>query len=183
MLNHKGTQPIQTERLLLRRFTIEDARAAFDNWQSDENVTRYLTWNAYTDIEKAQEYLQNQVIDKYSQSNFYNWAILYDGEVVGNIDVTRMDEENFSAVIGYCIGKKWWSQGIVTEALKAVINHLFSCGFIRIDARHDLINPASGKVMEKAGMEFEGIIRKRVKNNEGKLVDVKQYSIINPIYS
>jgi len=183
MLTHKGTQPIKTKRLLLRRFTIDDAQAAFDNWQSDPNVTQYLTWQAYTDPQKAKEYMQSNTIDNYINDNFYRWAIVFENEVVGNIDVTRMNEENLSACFGYCIGKKWWGKGIVTEALKAMIDYLFSCGFIRIWATHHLDNPASGRVMEKAGLELEGIIRKKNLNNKGELVDVKQYSIINPAAS
>jgi len=177
MLNHKGTQEIKTDRLLLRRFTSKDIEDAFNNWASDEDVTRYLTWCAYKDISGEAEYI-NQQIAKYVNNDFYAWAIEFEGQTIGTIDAHPV--ENLAiASIGYCMGKKWWGKGIMTEALKAVIDYLFSCGFIRIFAIHDISNPASGGVMQKAGMEFEGIIRKGGKDNRGNLVDVKQYSIIN----
>ena len=53
-MNHKGTVALETERLILRRFTIEDADAMFKNWASDAEVTKYLTWPTHTDVSVSQ---------------------------------------------------------------------------------------------------------------------------------
>jgi len=145
---------------------------------SDADITRYLTWNAYKDISGEAEYI-NQQIEKYVNNDFYAWVIEFEGQAIGTIDGLDPNDDRYSIGIGYCMGKKWWGKGIMTEALKAVIEYLFSCGYIRVWARHHIDNPASGRVMQKAGMEFEGVIRKGGKDNQGNLNDIKQYSIIN----
>ncbi len=83
--------------------------------------------------------------------------------------------------IGYCIGKNWWNSGITTEALKAVIKYLVDeVGVSRIEGRHSIENPSSGKVMEKAGLKFEGVLRKKDYSNYG-VTDLGVYSFINGV--
>ena len=178
MLTLQGTIKIKTERLFLRRRTIDDAPQEFKNYQSDDEVTKHLTWQAYKNPKDAENYLKTQVLANYENKNFCNWAISYNEEVIGAIDA-RIDEDKLSAMIGYCLGKAWWGQGIMPEALNAVINYLFSCGIVRVWAYHHVENPNSGRVMEKCGMEYEGTLRKYAKDNQGRLRDVKVYSIIN----
>ena len=80
--------------------------------------------------------------------------------------------------IGYCIGRKWWHQGITSEALKAVMDFMFDVvGANRIESRHDPRNPNSGKVMQKCGMKFEGTMRSSDINNQG-LVDASYYALL-----
>ena len=177
MLDLKGTIEIRTKRLVLRRFTLEDMWDAFQNWGSDEEVTKYLTWKAYGRVEDVNEYYETKVLPNYANNYFCNWAIEYNNEVIGAIDA-RIDEPNFMAHIGYCLGKKWWGNGIMPEALMAVIDYLFGCGIVRIEAYHAVENPKSGRVMEKCGMEFEGVLRKRAKDGYGKFHDAKMYSIV-----
>ena len=77
------------------------------------------------------------------------------------------------AIIGYCMGTKWWGQEIMPEAGKAVIKYLFEeVGFNRISASHDKNNPKSGKVMQKIGMIYEGTHRSGGVNNQGIIDDV-----------
>jgi len=84
--------------------------------------------------------------------------------------------------IGYCIGEKWWGQGIVTEAFRALIPYFFEkVGANRIQARHDSQNPASGRVMQKSGLTYEGTLRKADVNNTG-IVDACMYSILKDEY-
>ena len=106
----------------------------------------------------------------------YNWAIELDNSVIGNISTVKNDYNNKTCKIGYVIGKKYWNNGYMTEALKAVIKYLFAGGYLKISARHDVNNPSSGKVMEKAGMKYKETIYKCVKNNQG-IVDCKYYEI------
>ncbi|MCI8762665.1 MAG: GNAT family N-acetyltransferase, partial [Oscillospiraceae bacterium] len=96
---------------------------------------------------------------------------------VGNISVVRWEQEGQVPIVGYCLGRRWWHQGIMTEALGAVISFLFEqVGVERIRAYHDTNNPHSGGVMRKCGMTFQGIREKSDRNNQG-VCDAAHYSI------
>ena len=97
---------------------------------------------------------------------------------MGVIDVVGEITETQTKIIGYVLGEKFWNKGYMTEALDAVIAYLFDATAVnRIEATHDIANPGSGKVMEKAGMTFEGILRQAARNNQG-VVDIAIYSIL-----
>lgn len=176
-MQHRGTQTITTERLVLRRFRLDDAALMFYNWANDAEVTRYLTWQPHGDISVTTGVLRSWVND-YRRPDFYQWAIEYEGTLIGAIGAHEPNENLKSIAVGYCMGRSWWGRGIMTEALKAVIGYLFSIGANRIWAIHHVNNPASGRVMEKSGMQYEGIIRQGGKNNIGVLHDVRQYAIV-----
>jgi RimJ/RimL family protein N-acetyltransferase len=175
-----GTQSIHTERLLLRRFTVADASAAYHNWQNDPVVTRYLTWPAYTSLAPAKARM-TLTAASYRQPDVYQWAMqLTDpaATLIGNISVVSHDDDLRTMAIGYVMGQTWWGHGYMPEALRAVIDYLFSGTDVnRIEARHDTHNPNSGKVMHKAGMQFEGVLRQRGLNNTG-LCDEAFYAIL-----
>ena len=178
MLTHKGTELIETPRLILRRALREDAMPMFRNWASDPEVTKYLTWPAYKNPDDANGILEFW-ISSYEKSDFYQWMIVPKalGEPIGSISVVHQREEIGEAEIGYCIGKAWWHQGIMSEAVAAVIEFLFTrVGFNRIEARHDPRNPHSGGVMKKCGMKYEGISRQNDRNNQG-ICDAAHYAI------
>lgn len=178
-VNALGTKTIETERLLLRKFTPDDADDMFNNWASDPDVTRYLTWPTHNCVDGT-KWVLSMWIPQYEDGKVFNWAIYYKetDEVIGNISVVQLDEGIESADIGYCLGKAFWGKGIMPEALKAVINFLFDeVGLNRIAAGHDVNNPKSGRVMEKAGMKKEGVLRQAGKNNTG-ICDVVHYSIL-----
>ena len=84
MITHKGTQTIHTERLILRKFTVDDAQAMFENWANDERVTRYLTWCSH-ELPEATKQLLELWCAAYENPNTYNWVMEYDGTVIGNI--------------------------------------------------------------------------------------------------
>ena len=178
-MENKGTRQMETTRLILRQIRTGDAEDMFYNWASDPEVTKYLTWPAYEELETAKVRVK-EWSDSYEDPTFYNWAIeLKDtGTVVGNISVVRMNESVESADIGYCMGKAWWGQGIMAEALRAVIDYLFSeVGLNRVAACHDKNNPNSGRVMDKAGMQVEGILRASGRNQQG-ICDMVWHSIL-----
>jgi ribosomal-protein-alanine N-acetyltransferase len=182
-MKHVGTKTIETDRLILRRVTSEDARAMYRNWASDPEVTKYLTWPAYTAPEDAQGILKIWEKD-YEKADFYLWAIVPGdlGEPIGTISVVEMNETAQWLEIGYCIGRNWWNKGYVSEALKAVIAFFFEeVGAGRIQARHDPRNVHSGAVMRKCGMTFEGILRRADRNNQG-ICDAAIYSILREEY-
>ena len=164
-----GTQMLQTQRLILRRFVPEDAQAMFQNWASDPEVTKYLTWPAHDCLDTSKKVLADW-IPLYEDGAYFNWAICprETNRPIGAISVVRLDEEVEAAEIGYCIGRRFWGQGMVPEALKAVMDYLFDeAGLGRVAACHDANNPKSGRVMEKAGMIKEGVLRQSAKNNQG----------------
>jgi len=179
MLIHKGTQTIETPRLILRRAVREDAQAMFRNWASDPEVTRFLTWPTYKSVETAHQILALWV-EEYKNDTFYLWMIVPKalGEPIGSISVVRQNEDIEEAEIGYCIGSPWWHQGIMSEALAAVMQYLFEeVGMNRIASRHDPNNPHSGAVMRKCGMVYEGTHRASDRNNQG-ICDAAHYAIL-----
>lgn len=174
---HHGTVKLETERLSLRQFTLEDAPSMYKNWANDERVSHFLTWPAHSSVEITKSVLSSW-ISQYDQGDFYQWIIVLkdSGESIGNISFTKVDQKTNTAEIGYCIGYNYWGHGYVAEALKEVISYLFKEGYDLVRARHDLNNPRSGKVMKKAGMIYEGTLRKFSTYNQG-VVDTVFYSI------
>ena len=182
-MEHKGTQTLRTERLTLRRFQREDAPAAFRNWCSDAAVTPYLTWQTHAD-EQVTEALMDTWAAGYSDPMYYQWAIVLNGlqEPIGSISVVRIEPKTNAVSIGYCIGSRWWRQGITTEAFRAVIRYLFEeIGVSRIEARHDIENPNSGRVMRSCGLTYEGTLRQAAVNNRG-IIDICVYGILRNEY-
>jgi len=179
MLTHKGTQTIETDRLILRRAIPADAEPMFRNWASDPEVTTYLTWQPHKNIEVTQERLKIWQTE-YDKNIHYQWMIVLKelGEPIGSISVVRQNDNIAEAEIGYCIGPRWWHQGIMSEALTAVIAYLFTeVGMNRVAARHDPNNPHSGGVMRKCGMIYEGTTRASDRNNQG-ICDAAHYGIL-----
>lgn len=179
-MKHNGTQKLETERLVLRRFKIEDADAMYKNWASDSEVTKFLTWPPHESPEVSLGIIEDW-LKQYSDNSYYQWAIVLKengDEPIGCISVVSMKEEISAVHIGYCIGKKWWHKGITSEALKAVMDYLFDVvGANRIESRHDPKNPNSGKVMKKCGMKYEGTLKSADWNNQG-ICDACYYALL-----
>ncbi len=177
-LTHCGTETITTPRLTLRRFVPEDAQAMFDNWANDERVTRFLTWTPHGSPEQTQR-LVDMWCDEYDKPAYYQWAIEYDGSVIGSISVVRQDERARFAELGYCMGFDWWGSGLMTEAAGAVIDYLFErCSFNCVRISHAVKNPASGRVAQKCGLILEGIHRQYFLASWGEFLDIAEYSIL-----
>lgn len=179
MPTHRGTQTIETQRLMLRRATIEDAQAMFDHWASDPEVTKYLMWPAHASPDITRQVLQYWV-NGYQQDNFYQWLIVPKdlGQPIGSISGMNPNDQLSSVEVAYCIGQPWWHQGLTTEALEGVMGYLFeTCDFHRITAKHDTRNPHSGGVMQKCGMTCEGTSRQSDYNNQG-ICDTVHYAIL-----
>lgn len=179
-MKHIGTKRIETERLILRRYTKDDARAMYENWASDSEVTKFLTWPTYTCVEMADEILAKWTA-AYEDERFYQWTIVLKengDEPIGSIAAVSVDDSVMKAEIGYCLGRKFWHRGIMSEALKAVIDYMFDeVGMNRVEARHDTNNPNSGAVMRKCGMKYEGTLRQSDRNNQG-ICDAAFYGIL-----
>ena len=182
-MNHIGTQTIETERLILRRCRPEDAQAMFDNWASDDRVTKFMTWQSYTTMEEAHGRIA-YLLGEYDNNSFYEWFIELKeiGQPIGSIGAVCVREDLRLAHIGYCIGSRWWGQGIMPEALAGVMKFFFEqVGVNRVEACHDVNNPHSGRVMAKCGMKYEGTLRQSGWNNQG-INDRAFYGILREEY-
>jgi ribosomal-protein-alanine N-acetyltransferase len=156
MINHKGTATLETERLLLRRLTTGDAQEAYDSWTNDPEVTRFLRWNAHENVDVTMKWITDNE-NKYSDPAFYEWGIQLKktGRLIGAIGAVDEDGEPGRTEIGYCIGKAFWNQGYMTEALKCVVSYLSGdVGIKGFVAKHAVDNPASGAVLTHTGFGF-----------------------------
>lgn len=180
MLTHKGTQLIETERLLLRKFKPSDVEFMFKNWASDEEVFRFFTRHPHKDISQTEEIVKEWV-NSYSQEDIYNWAIeLKDkGEIIGQISIVHQSEKYSLCEVGLTVGRAFWGRGVGTEALKEVISFMINdIGFNRVEGKHNIMNLVSGKVLQKSGMIFEGTMRQADVNKEREFSDLQVYSIL-----
>lgn len=177
-LRHAGTKTIETPRLILRRLELADAEMMFINWTSDPQVTRFLRWDAHQSMDETEKMIQ-QWVNHYQDDAVYYWGIyLKDGEMIGSIGVSNISEYDFKGELGYKIGSRWWNQGYSSEAARAVIDYMFrNTDIERIDSVCSVGNPASRKVMEKAGMRCEGLLRHYYKTQDG-FHDCALYGIV-----
>lgn len=179
-MKHCGTQTLETKRLILRRFTVRDADAMYTNWASDPEVTRYLTWPAHAGVETSRAVLADWTA-AYAQESCYQWAIVLKDradEPIGSIGAVDVSDDIAAVQIGYCLGRRWWHQGIMSEALLAVMDFFFDAvGCNRVACRHDPRNPHSGMVMQKCGMKYEGTQRSADRNNQG-ICDTSWYALL-----
>lgn len=174
----KGTRELRTGRLTLRRFVLPDADVMFQNYAADGRVTRFLSWEPYQSAEEVRRFVAS-VIGAYGREDFYHWAIEFEGQIVGSISAIGIDERNGCCEVGYCIACDQWNRGITTEALKAAMSFLFAeVGFRRITAKHDIENLASGAVMKKCGMLYEGRLREHYRRHDGSYGDALAYGIL-----
>lgn len=178
MLTHEGTKTIKTERLILRKFTVDDYNDMFNNWASDENVTRFLTWLPHESPEATMQLLEGWC-NAYERNDAYNWAMEFEGQVIGNISVVRLSEKSEYAELGYCMSCEHWNKGLMTEAARAVIDFLFNeVGVHRVSIAHAVKNPASGRVAQKCGLTYEGTRRECFKSSTGEFLDIANYGIL-----
>lgn len=184
---HKGTELLETERLILRRFTAEDIDQIFNNCWCEYDVwkwTNYKPMRNVEDIVNVAEMFTDKWLASYDRANRYSWAIQLKstGEVIGRLFGMNPDDRVNQIELAYEIGEKYWNQGLMTEAVKKVITFFFvEVGFNRIYAYHASENPASGRVMKKCGMVYEGTMRQACKCNNG-LFDQVNYAILADDY-
>jgi len=179
VLNHIGTQTIETQRLILRRFQVTDLISIFKNWLSDPEVQNNYGEIACNNIEEAEQLVKKWIF-LYQNREFYKWTIILKEteESIGQIAFYLVDSKNQRADIEYCIGQSYWSNGYATEALKAVIDYAFKRICLnRVQALHRSKNPLSGKVMQKAGMKYEGTLRQYL-IHKNEFDDCIMYAII-----
>ena len=149
---------LETERLILRRPSLDDAPAIYESYASDPEVSRYLTWTPHRDVSDTRKYLEN-MIEQWKAGTSFSYIIecKFTGVLLGMI---RIGDQDSKADLGYVLAKRYWGHGYMTEAVKGLIIWGFHRRhWQRIHAVCDVENLASARVMEKAGMTFEGILR------------------------
>ena len=156
-MEHKGTQIIATNHLILRPFAMDDVKDFHKYIASDKRIHQYFLM-PYSETEEKTGESVSKIISSYDEKKYW-WAIELKetGEVLGQILAINQLDVFLSSEIGYCIGYDYWNKGYTTEALVAVIDYLHEVGYHRLVAGYITENPASRRVMEKANMNFEGI--------------------------
>ncbi len=169
---------LETDRLVLRPVLKRDAKDIFA-YASDPEVARYVLWEPHRTVADTRSYIR-YMRSLYRRGFPASWAVTLreTGRVIGTVGFMWYSEASCSAEVGYSFSRAFWNRGIATEALSAVIRSVFaSLPVNRLEAQHDLRNPASGRVMEKCGMRKEGILRQRMKN-KGEFIDTVLWSIL-----
>ena len=175
---HKGTKILKTNRLTLRPFKEEDYEEVYENYGSDKEVHKYISWIPCDSLDKSKEFIKFNVSQYSENPKHYSRAVIYEYMIVGSVGLFNV-EDNDSAELGYSLGSNWWNKGIITEAVRAVLNYAFKeVGFHRIYASCHEENVGSKRVMEKIGMSFEGKLRDGQKNIDGSYSNLELYSIL-----
>ena len=169
---------IETERLILRKLTMRDASDMFRYCQ-DKEVARHVLWEAHTSILETRAYIRYNLY-QYRSGAPASWGIELreTNRVVGTIGYMSYNADNSTVEIGYSLTREQWSKGLMTEALRAVIDETFHTLKVhRIEAMHFTDNSASGRVMAKCGMTHEGHMRERI-CCKGVFRDVEMWGIL-----
>lgn len=145
------TKIIETERLLLRPFRLEDSEECYRNYTSDPSTTLYLTWDAHENVEMTKNFILSK-IPLYDKENYYDWCVTRknsDGTytIIGAISAVNFLKKDKFVEIGYCYGSDFWHKGYATEALSAAIEFFFeytdiqviSCRFISANTRSEAV--------------------------------------------
>lgn len=165
MINHAGTQTIETNRLILRKHEITDADDMFKNWVTDPKVSRFLSWEPHKGIDETKTLLKGWIED-YKKQDTYHWIIVFKNvmQAIGYIYLDELDDTYDSASVHFALSRKYWNKGIMTEALSSVLRFCFEkLELNKVETTHIVGNEASGRVMAKCGMEIEGITKHEVK--------------------
>lgn len=152
---------IETRRLRLRAPRLSDAPAIFGGYAQDSQVTRYLVWRTHKDIRETEGFLE-QCVAAWGAGTEFPWVITLreNSELIGMLELRV---EGFKASVGYVIARRFWGRGLMAEALEPIIGWaLGQRGIYRVWAVCDVENAASARVMEKTGMQREGLLRRNV---------------------
>ena len=161
MITNIGTDTIETERLILRKFKISDDEAMLKYWIADKKIQSLYSEPVYTTKAEVDELLK-KYINSYQKNDYYRWAIIEknSGECIGQIAYFLVDSKNNFAEIEYCIGSDFQCKGYATEATKAVIQYGFDkINLHKVQICTKTINKPSKRVIEKCGFTYEGTLR------------------------
>jgi ribosomal-protein-alanine N-acetyltransferase len=174
----KDLPTLETERLILRKMVLNDAEAVFA-YASNSEVSRYTLWETHRSIEDSRAFLEFAT-QKYENGGEPDWGIVYRGNgcLVGACGLVNWEAEHARAEVGFVLSREYWGRGLMSEAVRAILRFGFErMNLNRIEARCIAENAASARVMEKAGMVYEGTLRQR-EYIKGAYRDIKLYAIL-----
>ncbi|WP_026478590.1 GNAT family N-acetyltransferase [Alkaliphilus transvaalensis] len=173
---------VETERLILRKFCIEDAVDVFE-YISDPEVCKYARWYPFKTIEEAKQIIE-QRLKEYASHSGGLWGAYHRDKrkIIGTVGFFNIDVNNLKAELGYTFARNYWGQGYATEVAKVLVTFGFNkLKLERIEARCHGDNEASIRVLEKIGMSYEGTLRKDYRKN-GVFHNTSIYSILKEEY-
>ncbi len=174
----KDLPTLETERLILRKMVLNDAEAVFA-YASNSDVSRYTLWETHRSIEDSRAFLEFAT-QKYENGGEPDWGIVYKGNgcLVGACGLVNWEADHARAEVGFVLSREYWGRGLMSEAVRAMLRFGFErMNLNRIEARCIAENAASARVMEKAGMFYEGTLRQR-EYIKGAYRDIKLYAIL-----
>ena len=137
-------------RVRLRPPTLDDAEVVFGRIASDAEVTRYLAWRPHTSVHETE-----RVIAALFNRVELTWLIEVDGDVVGLCSARR--PQPYTVVLGYCLGRAWWGQGLMSETVSVLLEHVRQDPSVyRVAADCHVDNAGSAAVLRRCGFTFEG---------------------------
>ena len=169
---------LQTPRLILRKLEITDAEDIFA-YASDPQVATYTSWAAHQSIDDTYKYLNDFVFELYRSCQGMDWGIVAkeSGKLIGTCGLYTSLEHR-RGTLGYVLNRDYWGQGLITEAAKVAIAFGFHVMQLqRIQSVCDVDHLASARVLEKVGMQFEGILHNYLFYKE-RSWNVKMYAIL-----
>lgn len=151
-MNIVNTPSLETERLILRKFTGDDLSALFLIY-SDKDTNTFLPWFPLNTMEEARHLYEKKYKKAYRQDSAYMYAVCLksDNVPIGYVHAETDESRDF----GYGLRSEFWHQGIISEASRAVLEQLRRDGVPYITATHDVNNPRSGNVMRQLGMSYK----------------------------
>jgi len=174
----KGNPKFETERLILRKLMPSDADDIFA-YATDDEVTKYTTWDTHNTIDQAKAFIKF-TLDRNEKDEAADWGIILKetGRLIGAMGLYKYNKNDSCVELGYVLARPFWGKALMPEAVNRVLKFAFEEMKInRVECYHFFPNEKSGRVMQKVGMTFEGIIREKI-FAKGIFCDVKQYAIL-----
>lgn len=176
----RPSEQLRTPRLLLRKPRLSDAPGIFAAYAADEEVTRYLTWQPHRDVAATTAFVQSCVTAWENGKGPYCWVITA-GNEDAPLGMVALRVDDFKADLGYVLARSHWGRGLMTEAVGAVVAWALAQEQIRrVWAVCDVENAASARVLEKCGLQFEGILRQWLRRPSAgnEPVDCRCYAVV-----
>ncbi|MCE5223575.1 GNAT family N-acetyltransferase [bacterium] len=179
---------MKTSRLAFRKLSLDDKEAIF-HYSSDPEVTKYVLYPTHQSFDDTLSFI-NQTITKYEKQEVSCWGVTLQSthQLIGTADFVWWSTDHRKAEAAYCFSKEYWNQGYATEALMGLITFGFTyMDLNRVETRCFEENKASARVMQKAGMTHEGLLRE-VLYAKNQFRNTHYYSILktdylqNPLY-
>lgn len=175
-MDQKRPENIETKRLLLRGFTLDDAADVYD-YAKNPNVGPHGGWKPHESVEESCKIIEHVFLEKY-----HIWAMVdkKSRKVIGSIGYEEDTKrpETGCMELGYAMAEDFWGKGLMTEAAGTLIRYGFaSMGLPMISIYHNPVNHRSKRVIEKCGFHYEGTLRRANRIYNGEIRDMACYSM------